>query len=97
LGIFVGLFMIGLGWSFGLISASALLAGANDVTDRIAVQGAADLVMVGSGAAAGLIAGAIVEWTSYHSLSHWAGIAALSVIIVSARSFFTRPRAATPA
>lgn len=90
LGIFIGLFLIGLGWSFGLISASALLAGANDVTDRVAVQGAADLVMVGSGAAAGLVAGVIVEWTGFHTLAHWAGVVALSVIIASARSYFTR-------
>ncbi|MEO1061030.1 MAG: MFS transporter [Actinomycetota bacterium] len=96
LGIFVGLFLIGLGWSFGLISASALLAGAADVTDRVAVQGAADLVMVGSGAAAGLLAGAVVEWTSFHSLSHWAGVAALALVAVAGRTYFTRSRVPTP-
>jgi MFS family permease len=81
-GVFVGLFLIGLGWSFGLVAGSSLLTGAFGPIERVEVQGAADLIMVSSGAVAGLSSGVIVEWTSYHSLSHWAGL--LSLLLVGA-------------
>jgi len=40
-GVFVGLFLIGLGWSFGLISGSALLTSAFPPAERVGIQGAA--------------------------------------------------------
>ncbi|MEM9609995.1 MAG: MFS transporter [Actinomycetota bacterium] len=92
LGVFTGLFLIGLGWSFGLIAGSALLTATVPLEQRVAVQGVADLVMVGSGALAGLSAGAIVEWTSYHSLSHWAGVVALSLVAAGGVAYVSRPR-----
>ena len=79
-GVFFGLFLIGLGWSFGLVAGSSLLTGAFSASERVEVQGAADLVMVTSGATAGLMSGAIVEWSSYHALSHWAGVVALGLV-----------------
>jgi MFS family permease len=82
-GVFVGLFLIGLGWSFALIAGSALLTGAFAPADRVEVQGTADLIMVSAGALAGLSAGAIVEWTSYHSLSHWSGVLALGLVLAA--------------
>lgn len=91
-GVFTGLFLIGLGWSFGLIAGSALLTASVPLDHRVAVQGVADLVMVGAGATAGLSAGAIVEWTSYHSLSHWAGVTALSLVAAGGVAYFARPR-----
>jgi MFS family permease len=83
LGVFVGLLLIGLGWSFGLIAGSALLTGSFPVTQRVAVQGAADLIMVGSGALAGVSAGLAVEWSSFHSFSHWSGVAALAMVVAA--------------
>ena len=41
--IFAGLFLLGLGWSCGLIGGSTLLTESVPVHDRVAVQGAADL------------------------------------------------------
>jgi MFS family permease len=82
-GVFVGLFLIGLGWSFALIAGSALLTGAFAPAERVEVQGAADLIMVSAGAMAGLSSGAIVEWTSYHSLSHWAGVLSLGLMLAA--------------
>jgi len=80
LGVFVGLFLIGLGWSFAMISGSSLLTGAFNASERAAVQGAADFTMTSAGAVAGLASGVVVELSSYHSLSHWAGIAALGLV-----------------
>ncbi len=83
LGVFVGLLLIGVGWSFGLIAGSALLTGSFPIEQRVPVQGAADLIMVGSGASAGIGAGLAVEWSSFHSLSHWSGIAALAMVVAA--------------
>lgn len=83
LGVFVGLFLIGLGWSCGLISGSTLLTSAFTSEERPTTQGASDFIMVASGAAAGLISGAVVELSSYHGLAHWAGICALILPVVA--------------
>ncbi len=79
LGVFIGLFLVGLGWSFGLISGSSLLTSSFGVTERVPIQGASDLVMSGSGATAALTAGLVYEYGSYHSLSHYAGLAAVAM------------------
>ena len=95
-GVFVGLFLIGLGWSFGLIAGSSLLTGAFPVEQRVTVQGGADLVMVGAGAAAGVSAGLAVEWSSFHSLSHWSGIAALAMVAAAGWTLLSSTRSARP-
>jgi len=95
LGVFVGLFLIGLGWSFAMISGSSLLTGAFGVKERAAIQGAADFTMTTSGAAAGLASGVIVEASSYHSLSHWAGVAALALVAAAFYPVVTKVRTPT--
>ena len=92
LGVFVGLFLIGLGWSFAMIAGSSLLTGAFPAHERANVQGAADFTMVGSGAVASLASGVIVEASSFHSLSHWAGVAALSLVAAALYPLATKPR-----
>ncbi|MEQ8841142.1 MAG: MFS transporter [Acidimicrobiales bacterium] len=92
LGVFTGLFLIGLGWSFAMISGSSLLTGAFAVAERAAVQGAADFTMTASGAAAGLASGVVVEAFSYHALSHWAGVAALTLVAAALYPTVTRVR-----
>ncbi len=79
LGVFVGLFLVGLGWSFGLIAGSSLLTSSFTVAERVPIQGAADLVMSGAGATAALSAGVVYEFGSYHALSHYAGLAAVGM------------------
>jgi MFS family permease len=96
-GVFVGLFLVGLGWSFGLIAGSSLLTGAVTLEQRVAVQGASDLLMVGAGAIAGLTAGIAVEWSSFAALSHWSAIAALAMVGAAAWAAVTRARTPRPA
>ncbi len=92
LGVFIGLFLIGLGWSFAMISGSALLTSAFPVNERAAVQGAADFTMVASGALAGLASGVIIDLSSFHALSHWSAIISLSLVAAAAYPLVTRPR-----
>tara|TARA_Y100000031_G_scaffold56618_3_gene64301 strand:- start:63 stop:1340 length:1278 start_codon:yes stop_codon:yes gene_type:complete len=78
IGIYAGLFLIGLGWSCGIVAGSALLTGSFPPESRVQVQGLADLVMTASGATAGLASGLIVTWAGFRSLSHWSGVLGLA-------------------
>ena len=84
IGVFFGLFLVGLGWSFAMIAGSSLLTGVFASHERANVQGAADFLMVASGALAGSVSGKIVEISSFASLSHWYGVAALSLVLLAA-------------
>ena len=95
-GLFSGLTLIGLGWSFGLIAGSALLTNSFPVHQRVEVQGGADFVMITGGAIGGMSSGALVELLGFQSLSHYSGIAALLLVAAAAGAWitarFTRPR-----
>lgn len=94
-GVFLGLFLIGLGWSFAMISGSSLLTGAFGATERASIQGAADFTMTAAGASAGIASGAVVELTSYHTLSHWAGVAALALVAAGLYPLVVKDRPTT--
>jgi MFS family permease len=82
-GVFVGLFLIGLGWSFAMISGSSLLTGAFSADERAAVQGAADFTMTAAGATAGIASGVVLEVSSFQVLSQGAAVAALALVVAS--------------
>jgi MFS family permease len=67
--LFVGLWLLGLGWSFGLIGGSALLTESVPLADRVAVQGSADLLMSLCGAIASFSSGFVREAWGYHVLA----------------------------
>lgn len=80
---FPGLFLLGLGWSFGFVAGSALLTESVDVDDRVTVQGAADLatnVASGSGA---LASGVVLSMSGFHMLS-FVGMTAAGALLVHA-------------
>jgi len=77
LGIFVGLFLIGLGWSFGLIASSALLVDEFDGPERVRVQGLADVGMTAAGALAGVGSGVFVTFSDYATLAHGSALVGL--------------------
>jgi len=63
------LYLLGLGWSFGLVAGSALLTESVASEDRVAVQGAGDVAArIASGAGA-LASGIVFEMTGFHILS----------------------------
>ena len=66
---FPGLFLLGLGWSFGIVAGSALLTESVADSERVVVQGAADLatnIASGSGA---LVSGMVLDMAGFHILS----------------------------
>lgn len=77
LGLLAGLFLLGLGWSCTMVAGSGLIAAGSTVADRAAVQGASDLVMGLSAAAAGALAGVVVQHLGYD----WLGIAGAAVAV----------------
>lgn len=64
-----GLFLLGLGWSLAMVSASTMVAEHAPLEARTDVQGTSDLVMGLTGAAAGALAGFIVGVADYPALA----------------------------
>ena len=82
-GLTIGLFLLGLGWSFTLVSGSTLLAGAVPVTERAGTQGASDLVMGLAGGGGGALAGLVVGQLGYAVLGAAAAVVAACVPLVA--------------
>ncbi len=61
----IGLFLLGLGWSFTLIAGSTLVTDSVEANERPSVQGLSDLSMNGAGALGGIAAGIIMWWGGY--------------------------------
>jgi MFS family permease len=83
--LFPGLFLLGLGWSFGVVAGSALLTESVAESDRVAVQGAADLATNAASGIGALTAGIVVSSAGYHILSLM-GMAAAGALM--AQSWF---------
>lgn len=92
--IFAGLFLLGLGWSFALVSGSSLVATGVDPERRVAAQGFTDLAMSALGAFAGIGAGLVLSIQSFGALSHLG--AGASVVVVAADLFGHVARRAIP-
>jgi MFS family permease len=90
----VGLFLLGLGWSFCTVAASTLLSESAPADTRTDVQGAADLVMGLMAAAAGVLAGVIVGSLGYSALT---AFAALLVTGIATAAEFARRTTDRPA
>ncbi|GAB2963251.1 MFS transporter [Streptomyces pseudoechinosporeus] len=84
-----GLFLLGLGWSAGLVSGSALLTDSVPQPTRAAAQGLSDLTMNTSAGIGGAAAGLIVAQAGYGWLNL---IAACLLLPLGALALFTRGR-----
>jgi len=80
---FPGLYLLGLGWSFGNVAASALLTEAVAARDQVAAQGAADLIKSFVSGAGALASGFIFSMAGFHILS-MVGIAGSGLLLVAA-------------
>ncbi|MGI8949575.1 MAG: MFS transporter [Ornithinimicrobium sp.] len=78
-GLTAGLTLLGLGWSCTMVAGSAQLAGAVPVSDRSAVQGAADVLMGLSAATGGALAGVVVDTLGYGWLCALAALVAVAL------------------
>jgi MFS family permease len=95
--IFAGLFLLGLGWNFGLIGGSALLTESVPTDERVGVQGSADLLMSMCGGAAGFSSGFIKAAWGYHMLANAATVAAgvlMAAALVARKVLASRPATA---
>lgn len=86
----VGLFLLGLGWSCGLVAGSALLSESVPREHRTAAQGTSDLVMNGCAAIGGSLAGVVVAAASYGWLA--AGTAVLMTVMAGFAALRARRR-----
>lgn len=82
----VGLFLLGLGWSFGLIAGSTLVTEAVPAGIRTQAQGASDLTMGLCAALAGVLAGPVLEVAGYAGLNAVAGLVVVPLVIVAVRA-----------
>ena len=91
----IGLVLLGLGWSAATVAGSTLLTESTSVARRAKVQGISDLLMSGSGATGGALAGVVLAFLGYNGLSF---VSLLLVAVVVMRVVLTaRATASKPA
>jgi len=74
--------LLGLGWNFGLISGTALIVDATDLSTRAKTQGTIDVLIALAGASGGALSGMVVASSSYATLSLAGGVLSLLLIPV---------------
>jgi len=87
----VGLVLLGLGWSAATVAGSTLLTESTSVARRPTVQGVSDLLMSGSGATGGALAGVVLAFLGYNGLS----FVALALVAAVVLRVLLTARAAT--
>lgn len=95
--VFPALWLLGVGWNFGLIGGSAMLLESVPVDKRVTVQGSADLTMSLCGGIAGLASGFIRRAIGYHMLSVVALVACAALLIAAFSSHRRAQLATVPA
>ncbi|MEV6203549.1 MFS transporter [Streptomyces sp. NPDC051771] len=85
-----GLFVLGLGWSAGLVSGSALLTDSVPQAARAAVQGLSDTAMNTAAGLGGLLAGVIVSKAGYGPLNAIAACLLLPMAALALRGVLRR-------
>lgn len=88
----LALALLGLGWSFGLVSGTAIVTDSVPLATRARTQGMVDVAIAVAGAGGGLASGLVVATGSYALLSVAGGVlslALLPVIALSARHRLT--------
>ncbi|MDQ0796977.1 MFS transporter [Streptomyces sp. B1I3] len=88
-----GLFVLGLGWSAGLVAGSALLTDSVPQAARAAVQGLSDLTMNTAAGVGGAVAGVVVSRFGYGWLNAAAACLLLPMASLALRRAADRPAA----
>ena len=81
--VMAGLVLLGLGWSFGLVASSAMLAEALPAERRPGAQGVTDLAMNLGGAAAGAMSGVLLSLVGFGGLNAFAGVFVVPVVVLA--------------
>lgn len=90
----LGLFLLGLGWSAGMVSGSALLTDSVPQAARAAVQGLSDLTMNAAAGLGGAVAGLVMARAGYGWLN---AIGAALLLPMAALALLTARRHPAPA
>ncbi len=88
--LFPSLWLLGLGWNFGLIGGSSLLIDSVSNKHRVSVQGSADLMMGFCGGMAGFASGFVRRAIGYHMLANSATLAAGGLLIAAYMAYRSR-------
>jgi MFS family permease len=78
--IFGGLFLLGLGWSLGLIAGTTLLTASVPQHSRVEAQGTGDLTLSLCGATAALASGFVKQSAGFHTLANIATLVAAGLL-----------------
>lgn len=89
--IFVGLFLLGLGWSCVTVAGATVVADQVPIEARTDVQGVADSIMALTAAVAAAVSGIIVDVAGYPALN---AVAAIFAAAVLGAALLTRSRSA---
>jgi MFS family permease len=81
--IFLGLFLLGVGWNIGLIAGSSMLTGAVPADARVEVQGTADLTMSFCGGIAAFASGFIKQEWGFHLLADASTLLAGVLLVIA--------------
>ncbi|RKS08524.1 putative MFS family arabinose efflux permease [Nocardiopsis sp. Huas11] len=76
----LALALLGLGWSFGIVSGTAIVTDTAPLATRARTQGLVDVAIAVAGAGGGLASGLVVAAGSYTLLSLVGGVLALAVL-----------------
>jgi len=79
--IFIGLFLLGLGWNLSLIGGTTLLTASVPDTARVEAQGTGDLTLSLCGAVAAFGSGFVKEGWGYHVLADAATVLAAALLV----------------
>ena len=71
---FVALILLGLGWNFGFIGATTMLAGAHTVEERGRMQGLNDLLVFGGVTVASLASGGLMNCSGGNAVQGWTAV-----------------------
>ncbi len=88
---FLGLFLLGLGWNFGLIGGTTILTASVPESSRVEVQGTGDLTLSLCGAAAALSSGFVKAAFGFHLLANGATALAAALLVLAWYTAATSP------
>ena len=71
---FIALILLGVGWNFGFIGATTMLAGAHRIEERGRVQGLNDMIVFGCVTIASLASGGLMNCSGGNTVEGWSAV-----------------------
>ena len=82
---YIALILLGIGWNFGFIGATTMLAGAHESYERGRIQGVNDMIVFGGVTLASLSSGALMNCTGSNAEDGWVAVnlASLPLLVLA--------------